>query len=151
MRARISPILIIATVMLLNACGAADDPAAPQEPALAIADARIRTPAARMEMTAAYLTLTNDTATAFEIVGFESPVTDRIELHTMIQDGDMMRMRRLDRVTVAPGETLTLEPGGLHLMIFDLPDPLTVFHATLIGADGRTLPVQFAVVPRGGQ
>ncbi|MGA0840727.1 MAG: copper chaperone PCu(A)C [Pseudomonadales bacterium] len=101
-------------------------------------------------MTAAYLTVRNETTTPFDIVGFQSPITDRIELHTMTQDGDMMRMRRLDRITVAPGATLTLEPGGLHLMIFGLPTPLTVFHATLIGADGRTLPVEFAIVPRGG-
>jgi copper(I)-binding protein len=149
MRAGISTTLIFASLLLLSACGTPDEPAA-SESTLAVTDARIRMPAAGMDMTAAYLTLRNDTATAFEIVGFESPVTDRIELHTMIQDGDMMRMRRLDRITVPPGETLALEPGGLHLMIFALPDPLTVFHATLIGADGRTLPVEFAVVPRGG-
>lgn len=150
MRAAVNAFLFTATVVLLGACGASDETAAPAA-TVAVSDARIRTPAAGMDMTAAYLTLRNETATAFELVGFESPVTDRIELHTMTQDGDMMRMRRLDRISVAPGATLTLEPGGTHLMIFDLPEPLTVFHATLIGADGRTLPVEFAVVPRGGQ
>lgn len=150
MRAAVNAFLVTATVVLLSACGASDETAVPAA-TIAVSDARIRTPAAGMDMTAAYLTLRNETTTAFELVAFESPVTDRIELHTMTQDGDMMRMRRLDRISVAPGETLTLEPGGLHLMIFDLPTPLTVFHATLIGADGRTLPVEFAVVPRGGQ
>jgi copper(I)-binding protein len=150
MRAAVNAFLVTATVVLLSACGTSDE-AAVSAATIAVSDARIRTPAAGMDMTAAYLTLRNETTTAFELVGFESPVTDRIELHTMTQDGDMMRMRRLDRISVAPGATLTLEPGGMHLMIFDLPEPLTVFHATLIGADGRTLPVEFAVVPRGGQ
>ncbi|MGA1371912.1 MAG: copper chaperone PCu(A)C [Pseudomonadales bacterium] len=138
-----------ALILFLGACGAAPDEA-PTDSVLRVADARIRMPAEGMDMTAAYLTVRNETTTPFDIVGFESPITDRIELHTMTQDGDMMRMRRLDRITVAPGATLTLEPGGLHLMIFGLPTPLTVFHATLIGADGRTLPIEFAIVPRGG-
>lgn len=58
----------------------------------------------------------------------------RVELHTMSMDGDVMRMRKVDRIEVKAGETVELKPGGLHLMLFepkrDLPEgseiPLTL-------------------------
>jgi copper(I)-binding protein len=63
----------------------------------------------------------------------------------------MTRMRRLTQLQVPAGGTLTLAPGGTHLMIFGLTQPLRDFHATLTAADGRTLLVSFDIIPPGGQ
>lgn len=58
----------------------------------------------------------------------------RVELHAMSMDGDVMRMRKLEKIEVKAGESVELKPGGLHLMLFepkrDLPEgsriPLTL-------------------------
>ena len=51
-------------------------------------------------------------------------VADRAELHMTIRDGDVMRMRPVGAVDIAPGQTVRLEPGGLHVMLAGLKAPL---------------------------
>lgn len=69
-----------------------------------------------------------------KLIGASSPVAGRIEVHTHeIADG-VMKMRKVDSVGVAAGETHKLAPGGDHLMMFDLKAPLKqgeVFPLTL--------------------
>jgi copper(I)-binding protein len=60
-------------------------------------------------------------------------------MHTM--DDGVMRMRRIPHIHLPPGQTVSLEPGGLHIMLFDLPAPLRVddqVPITLIFDDGST-------------
>jgi hypothetical protein len=95
----------------------------------------------------AYLTVTNhgaDTA----IVGAETGAADHASLHTHIMDGDIMRMRPVDRIPVANGETVTFEPGGLHIMLMKLGKPLSegdTFALTLILEDKSAHTVDVAV------
>lgn len=49
----------------------------------------------------------------------ESPDFGRVELHSMVMDGDVMRMRKVDQIDVKAGESVELKPGGLHLMLFE--------------------------------
>lgn len=81
---------------------------------------------------AAYLELSNRGATPDRLVGATSPAADRVEMHTHTMDGGMVRMRRVPFVDLPPGEYVTFEPGGLHLMLFGLKKPL---------AEGETFPV----------
>lgn len=88
----------------------------------AITDAWVRQvpPAARM--TAGYLNVYNPGPDELVIVGVESPLFNSIELHgTFMVDG-VARMRHQETVTVAPGETVRFEPGGLHLMLMQPVD-----------------------------
>lgn len=73
---------------------------------------------------AVYLTL--DTAgEAARLVAIESPVAERVELHEMRHEGGAMRMRKLGPpFTLDGAEPLVLEPGGLHLMLIGLKQPL---------------------------
>ncbi|MFM8355492.1 MAG: copper chaperone PCu(A)C [Gammaproteobacteria bacterium] len=123
----------------------------PADDQLRASEARIRAPVGDQRVTAAYLTLHNPTDQAFDLVRVDSDMAEAIELHTIVQDGDMTRMRRLTQLQVPAGGTLTLAPGGTHLMIFGLTQPLRDFHATLTAADGRTLLVSFDIIPPGGQ
>lgn len=76
---------------------------------------RAMPPAARM--TAGYLTLYNPGPGAIVVVGAESPQFGSIEMHgTELVDG-VARMRQRHEITVAAGETVSFEPGGLHLML----------------------------------
>ncbi|UXZ54180.1 copper chaperone PCu(A)C [Halomonas sp. 7T] len=72
-----------------------------------------------------FVTLTNRSSTDDRLVGATSPLTERVELHTMEMDGDVMRMSHLpDGIELPAGDTVTLAPGGLHLMFMELGSPI---------------------------
>lgn len=112
--------------------------------------ARATTPGARVA--AAYLQLENTGKTPITLVSATSPVCGKVELHTMSMEGGIMRMRQItDGVTIQPGGTASLEPGGMHLMLMDLRQQLTpgtevAITLTFNGAPSQTLkfPVQAA-------
>jgi hypothetical protein len=51
-------------------------------------------------------------------------VAERVELHSMQMQGDVMRMRQVDAIELPAGATVELAPGGLHLMLMGLKSPL---------------------------
>lgn len=57
------------------------------------------------------------------ILSAATPVADRVELHTHIDDNGVMRMRQVEAIDLPAGET-ALAPGGLHVMLFELEAPL---------------------------
>lgn len=74
---------------------------------------------------AGYLTISNAGAEDDRLIGAAAPgVAERIELHTHIKDGNIMRMRPVEAIDVPAGGTATLEPGGRHLMMMGLKAPL---------------------------
>ncbi len=58
------------------------------------------------------------------LLGASAPVADRVELHSMTMDGDVMRMREVDAIDVPAGQKVELKPGGYHLMLMGLKRPL---------------------------
>ncbi len=56
-------------------------------------------------------------------------VADRIEMHASSEENGMMRMRPLPTVELKPGETFVFAPGGAHLMLLGLRQPLAARHA----------------------
>lgn len=73
--------------------------------------------------TAAYLTISNRGGTDDSLVSVASSAGSA-ELHWTSMTGGIMRMRKLERLPIAAGETVTLEPGGTHLMLSGLREPL---------------------------
>lgn len=73
---------------------------------------------------AAYVTLVNHGGAAERLVGASTPVAAKAELHRDEMEGGVMRMRPAGPLALAPGERLTLAPGGLHLMLIGLKQPL---------------------------
>ena len=69
-----------------------------------------------------YVELTSAADTALVAAG--SPVAARAELHSMTMEGGVMRMRALPRVELPAGKTVKLAPGGMHVMLVDLKQPL---------------------------
>lgn len=74
---------------------------------------------------AAYLQLRNSGSRADVLVGVSSPAAARAELHTHKMDGGMMRMRRIAQVNLPAGKTVAFRPGGSHIMLIGLKEPLT--------------------------
>lgn len=56
---------------------------------------------------------------AVEIVGARSVDFGRIEIHEMIEEDGLMKMRPLEGLELPAGARLTLAPGAEHLMLFD--------------------------------
>jgi copper(I)-binding protein len=63
---------------------------------------------------------------ADRLVAASTPASERVELHTMRMEGDVMRMRQVEGIDVPAGKTVELAPGGHHLMLMGLKAPLTV-------------------------
>lgn len=85
------------------------------------------------EVAGGFLTVTNTGAQDDRLVSATSPVAERVEIHQMSMQGDVMRMRPLpEGVPLPAGQTVELKPGGIHLMMMDLKQPL---------AQGQTVPV----------
>ncbi|WP_291571214.1 copper chaperone PCu(A)C [Bradyrhizobium sp.] len=72
-----------------------------------------------------YLTIENKGATADRLLGGSGEVAGKIEVHEMAMNNGVMTMRPLDGgLTIDPGKTVKLAPGGYHLMFSDLKKPL---------------------------
>ena len=59
-----------------------------------------------------------------QLVGVSSPVAGVAEVHEMKMDGEVMKMRAVGALDLPAGKTVELKPGGLHLMLMDLKQPL---------------------------
>ena len=75
---------------------------------------------------AAYLTIQNRGARADTLTAFSTPAAARVELHETRMEGDMMRMRPIARLDIPARGSVAAEPGGLHLMLIDLKQPLVL-------------------------
>lgn len=73
-----------------------------------------------------YLTLRNATATDDRLLDVASPRAGRVELHRTEMNGAVMTMREVENgLPVAAGGSVTLVPGGTHLMFLDVAKPFT--------------------------
>jgi len=73
----------------------------------------------------AFLTLLNTGDVPDRLVSASSGIAERVELHTHIKDGDVMRMREVEGgIPLPPGETVKLQPGGFHIMLLGLKQGL---------------------------
>jgi copper(I)-binding protein len=75
------------------------------------------------------------------LVSASSPAAGVVEIHEMAMEGNVMRMRALPGLDLPAGKTVELKPGGLHIMLIDLKQPLE---------PGKTVPVTL-VVESGGK
>ena len=75
---------------------------------------------------AAYIaTLENTGKQPDRLLRVSSPVAGHGEVHTMTMDGGVMRMREVEAIPLAPGESIKMRPGqGYHFMLMDLKQPL---------------------------
>jgi copper(I)-binding protein len=72
-----------------------------------------------------YLTIENKGTVADRLIGGSADVADKVQVHEMAMNNGVMTMRPLDQgLTIEPGKTVKLAPGGYHLMLMDLKSPL---------------------------
>ena len=85
-------------------------------------DAWVRGTVQGQVATGAFMNLVSASETA--LVGATSPVAGTVEIHQMTIDGGVMKMRAMPRVPLAANRPLELKPGGYHLMLMALKQPL---------------------------
>lgn len=73
-----------------------------------------------------FVTVENTGSQPDRLMSVSSPVAGIAELHEMKVDAGVMRMRGVPALEVKPGETLKLTPGGYHVMLSELRQPLKV-------------------------
>lgn len=62
-----------------------------------------------------------------KLIGASSPIADHIEMHVMRMDGDVMRMRSVPSIVIAPGQHVAMGPGnGYHLMLVGIKRPFKI-------------------------
>lgn len=81
---------------------------------------------------AGYVELRNDGGHDIIVTGARSDAFGAIEIHEMVGEGDMMRMRRLRELPIAAGAGVSLEPGGKHLMLFRPQQPLAAGDTVIV-------------------
>ena len=94
-------------------------------PALAdvtVKEAWVRGTIPGQKVTGAFMQLTSTADAA--LVDASSPSARFVEIHEMKKEGDVMKMRAIDKLALPAGRSVTLTPGGYHMMLFDLKAPL---------------------------
>ncbi|MGV3489783.1 MAG: copper chaperone PCu(A)C [Devosia sp.] len=103
----------------------------------------------RAKVGGGYLTIVNAGATADRLVGGSSENARAVEIHEMKMEGDMMKMAKLpDGLEIPAGGTVELTPGGFHLMLLDIIQPLVAgecIEVTLQFEAAGAVPVQLNV------
>ncbi len=110
--------IILASAML----AAASITALGQTQPVEISNAWARATPGKAENGAAYVTVRSNTAD--RLTGVETPVAARAELHEMKMDNGIMKMRQVTGVDLPAGQAVALKPGGEHIMLFGLKQPL---------------------------
>ena len=128
----------------------AGEHAAPHEAGITITNAALRPPLPGRTMAAAYFTLNNNSE-ADRLLSVESPISERVEIHTHLNEDGVMKMRKLDGLDLAAGETTAFKPGGHHIMLFDttLTDAATEVPLTLNFEKAGGVTVAASVLGRG--
>jgi copper(I)-binding protein len=93
---------------------------------------------------AVYLTVEGgDADTALNGVSASSEIAALVEIHqTVLRDDGTMAMTRITDVEVPAGSTVMMVPGGMHVMLVDLAEPLELgdtFDMTLTFDNGTEL------------
>jgi copper(I)-binding protein len=106
---------------------------------------------------AGYLSLDNRGTADDRLVAGRTAAAERVELHAMWMEGDVMRMRQRDAIDLPAGSKVELRPGGSHLMLVGLKAPLKAgdrFPLTLTFEKAGTVEVVVYVqaeAPGGGR
>lgn len=101
---------------------------------------------------AAYFVLNNTGKEDDRLLSASTPVAEKAELHTHLMDNGVMKMRPVNAIEVSPGSPTTLAPGGLHVMLTGLKQPLVkgkAFPLTLVFEKAGPTTVQVDVQGAG--
>lgn len=89
---------------------------------------------------AAYLTLINNEDSADQLLGASTPVADKVQFHSTIEENGVSHMREMPTVDLSPRAKVTFDPGSMHIMLVGLKQPLK---------EGQTFPLALTFAKAG--
>ena len=101
---------------------------------------------------AAYLTLANTGNQSRSLIGVKAEGYGMAHLHKSEVVGGVATMSMLHQLDIAPGQSVELKPGGLHIMLMHPKGASTVGDTvtlTLTFANGDVLPIEAMIEARG--
>ena len=105
-----------------------------------VKDAWVRATVPQQKGTGAFMQL--NAAKDSKLVSASSPVTPIVEVHEMTMQDNVMKMRQVQAVDLPAGKTVDLKPGGFHVMLMDLKQPMKA---------GDTVPLTLVFEGKDGQ
>lgn len=90
----------------------------------------VRGTVAAQKATGAFMQISSKSGAA--LVSASSPVAGVVEIHNMVVDGGVMKMRAVPKIDLPAGKSVELKPGSYHVMLMDLKQPLK---------EGETVPL----------
>jgi copper(I)-binding protein len=126
-------VLILSTVAALAA-----------QPALSatisVTDAWARATMPGQPVSGAYMNIQADADA--RLLSVSSPLIPQVEVHEMKMDDGVMRMREVKAIDLPKGKTVSLQPGGYHIMLMNLKQPITA---------GEIVPLSLVIESGGKQ
>ncbi|MEO1025827.1 MAG: copper chaperone PCu(A)C [Pseudomonadota bacterium] len=126
-----------------------DMTAKPAAVELALSGAFARATLPNQPVGGGFLQITNAGLEDDRLIAVSTSIAGRAEIHEMAMQGDTMKMREIDQgLPIPAGATVSLEPGGYHLMFMGLEGPLVEgerFEATLIFEKAGAMVVPFTI------
>jgi periplasmic copper chaperone A len=102
---------------------------------------------------AAYMTIINNGKTSDRVACVSSDASAECQIHTMTMEDGVMKMRPVEGgLEIKPGDTVTLKPGGFHMMLENLKHPLeqgNTLKATLKFDNAGTIDVDYPIAAIG--
>ena len=143
-------IAILATVLAAGAASAADYKAG----SIGIVNPWSRATPKGASTAIGYMMLKNEGSAPDRLTAASVDVADRVELHSMTVENGISKMRELDAIEIAPGQTIELKPGGSHAMFVGLKHPLKEgerFKGTLTFQHAGNIPIEYTVAGIGAR
>lgn len=105
-------------------------PLASVQAQVTVSEPWVRATVPQQKATGAFMNLSATTSS--RLVSAKSPVAGVVEIHEMAMDNGIMKMRAIPGIEIPAGQTLSLKPGGYHVMLIDLKQQIK---------DGETVPL----------
>jgi len=105
-----------------------------------VKDAWVRATVPQQKATGAFMQL--NAAKDSKLVAASSPVTPVVEVHEMTMQDSVMKMRQIPGLDLPAGKTVELKPGGYHVMLMDLKQPMK---------EGDTVPLTLVFEGKDGK
>lgn len=105
-----------------------------------VKDAWVRGTVAQQKATGLFAKITS--VNGGKLVAASSPIAGMVEVHEMVMEGNVMKMRPVPALELPAGKAVELKPGGYHVMLLELKRPLKA---------GDTVPVTLVVEGKDGR
>lgn len=128
---------ILKTVLVLSGLALANQSALAQT---TVKDPWVRGTVAQQKSTGAFMQVTS--TQGGKLISAKSPVAGVVEIHEMVMEGDLMKMRAIPGLELPAGKPVELKPGSYHVMLMELKQQLK---------EGETVPVTLVVEGKDGK